>query len=176
MSSDWEFSRLTGRCAVTGREFAEGELYFTALFETAEGLERRDYTPDAWSGPPEGSICHWQARVPMRDKTPQPLAVDQELLTSLFLRLEDDASEVRQQFRFVLALLLMRKRRLRFEGTVRETDQEFWRLRLVTDQSEHRVLNPRLTDEHIERLSTQLTAILSGDVEAVGMLAGQDEE
>ncbi len=175
MTSDWEFARPTGRCTVTDRELAEGELYFTALFETPEGLERRDYTAEAWPGPPEGSMCHWQARVPLRDKTPQPLAVDQELLLSLFQRLEEDETETRQQFRFVLALLLMRKRRLRLEGTVREGGQEFWRLRLVGEQSEHRVLNPRLTEEGIERLSAQLTAILSGDVEAIGMPADRND-
>ena len=35
----------------------------------------------------------------------------------------------------------------------------------MMDQSVHRVLNPKLTDEEIERLSAQLTALLSGEVD-----------
>jgi len=172
MATDWELARTTGRCAVTGRVFAEGESYFAALFEGPAGLERRDYGLDAWSGPPEGSFCHWRGRVPVREKKPAALDIDPQMFTQLFVGLEDDPSETRQQFRFVLALLLMRKRLLRFEQADREAGQEFWQMRLAADKSLHRVLNPRLTDEHVTRLSAQLTALLSGEIEAVEVLEG----
>jgi len=35
---------------------------------------------------------------------------------------------------------------------------------LMTDRSEYRVFNPRLTDEQIEGVSSQLSAILHGDM------------
>ena len=172
MATDWELARTTGRCAATGRSFAEGEAYFAALFEASIGIERRDYGLETWSGPPEGSFCHWRGRIPRREKKPTSLDIDPQMLTQFFVGLEDEQSETRQQFRFVLALLLMRKRLLRFEGPDREGEQEYWRMRLVSDKSLHRVLNPRLTDEHITRLSAQLTALLSGEVEAVEFLEG----
>jgi hypothetical protein len=172
MSNDWELVRTTGRCAVTGRSFAEGEAYFAALFESPAGLERRDYSLEGWSGPPEGCFCHWRGRIPVREKKPTTLDIDPQMLTQLFVGLEDDPSETRQQFRFVLALLLMRKRLLRFEQADREGGQEHWQMRLASDKSLHRVLNPRLTDEQIARLSAQLTALLSGEVEAVEALEG----
>jgi hypothetical protein len=65
---------------------------------------------------------------------------------------------------FVLALILMRKRLLRYEGSKIEDDMELWRMVLATDRSEHRVANPRLTDEQIEGVSSQLSAILHGDM------------
>jgi len=175
MATDWELARTTGRCAATGRTFAEGEAYYAALFETPAGLERRDYGLDAWSGPPAGSFCHWRGRIPVREKKPASLDIDPQMLTQLFVGLEDHPSETRQQFRFVLALLLMRKRLLRFEGADRDGRQEYWQMRLAADKSLHRVLNPRLTDEHIARLSAQLTALLSGEVEAFEFLEGNEE-
>lgn len=165
MSNDWEIARGTGRCAISGHDFIEGESYYAALLEGPAGLERRDYALDAWTGPPEGAVCYWRARVPVRDK--KPAAIDTELLTHLFLRLEDEPSETSQQFRFVLGLLLMRKKLLRFEQTVRDTEREYWQMRLLSDQSLHQVLNPRLTGEHVDRLSQQLLAILSGQVDAI---------
>jgi hypothetical protein len=167
MAADWELARTTGQCAATGRRFEEGEAYYAALFETPAGFERRDYCLEAWAGPPEGSFCHWRGRIPVREKKPAALEIDPQMLTQLFVSMEDDLSEARQQFRFVLALLLLRKRLLRFERAVQSDEQEYWQMRLVSDKSVHQVLNPRLTDEQINRLSAQLTALLSGNVETV---------
>jgi hypothetical protein len=54
---------------------------------------------------------------------------------------------------------------LKFEQTTQDGECEFWQMRLMMDQSVHRVLNPKLSDEEIERLSAQLTALLSGEVD-----------
>lgn len=170
MANDWELARTTGRCAATGRAFGEGEAYYAALFETPAGLERRDYSLEAWSGPPEGSFCHWRGRIPIRERKPAALEIDGQMLSQLFVSLEEEQSETRQQFRFVLALLLLRKRLLRFEQAVRKDGQEFWQMRLLSDKSLHQVLNPRLGEEQIARLSAQLTALLSGEMEAIETL------
>lgn len=170
MATEWELARATGRCAVTGRSFEEGETYYAALFETPAGLERRDYSLEGWTGPPEGAFCHWRGRVPIREKKSSVLEIDEQMLTQLFVGMEEEPSETKQQFRFVLALLLMRKRLLRLEQTVRDGEQEYWQMRLLSDKSVHQVLNPRLDDQQIARLSAQLTALLSGDVDAVEVL------
>jgi len=170
MVEEWGVSKTTGQCAVTGRPLAEGDVYYAVLFETPEGFERKDYSQEAWTGPPEGAFCYWRGRIPARESKPDALAVDLSLLTQLFLRLEDETAQIKQQLRFVLALLLMRKRQLRLVRTVREADGEYWLLTLTSDKSEHKVLNPRLDEATIERLSGQLTAILSGDVEAIESL------
>jgi hypothetical protein len=170
MATEFEISRTAGKCFVSERDLAEGEAYYAVLIETAEGFERRDYSLEAWSGPPDGSYCHWRTRIPVRDHKPRSLAIDQAMLSDLFVRLEDEDSEMKQRFRFVLALLLMRKRLLKFEQTTRDGEREFWQMRLTRDQSIHQVLNPQLTDDQIDRLSTQLMALLGGEPEAVDAL------
>lgn len=167
MVEEWGVSKATGQDAETGRPLAEGEVYYAVLFETPDGFERKDYSEASWTGPPEGAFCYWKSRVPIRETKTEPLVVDVALLMELFLRLEDETTEIKQQLRFVLALLLMRKKQLRFDGAVREDGREYWRMLRVADKSEHKVLNPRLDEPTVERLSHQLTAILSGDVEAI---------
>ena len=66
--------------------------------------------------------------------------------------------------------LRRRKRRLKFERAVQEGGREYWQVRLVSEQSEHKVLNPRLSEQEVQQLSEQLTAILSGDAEAIESL------
>jgi hypothetical protein len=163
MTQQWDVEPAAGRCAVTGRRLDEGEEFYSVLFEDGEGFRRCDYSLDSWNGPPEGSYCHFKSRVPIKQKR-KKLLVDNEILVNFFLRLGDETEPARLQFRFVLALILMRKRLLRYEGSAVEGGVEGWRMVLTTDKSEHRVANPRLTDEQIEGVSSQLSAILHGDM------------
>ena len=164
----WEVQRTTGACTVTGRTLEEGEEYYAALFEEGDSFRRVDYCLEAWNGPPEGSFCHFRTRVPTKRKA-RKLLVDDAALVGFFRRLEDETEEARVQFRFVLALILMRKRQLKYVRSQTENGIETWDMTLTVDQSEHSVVNPRLTDDQIELVSRQLTAILHGD--AVSALA-----
>ncbi len=164
---EWEVQGTTGRCAATGRELREGEEYYTVLFEDGESFRRVDFGLEGWQGPPEGSYCHFKTRVPVKEKRKR-LLVDNEILVSLFLRLADDPEPARRQFRFVLALILMRKRLLRYEGSSTDSGQEVWRMTLSSDRTEHLVIDPKLTEGQIASVSEQLSAILHGQSGAFG--------
>ena len=172
MAQQWQLESAAGTCAKTGRKFEEGEEFYTVLFEDEELFRRVDYSLEAWDSPPEGCFCYFKTRVPIREKA-KKLLVDNELLINFFLRLEDETEPVRVQFRFVLGLILMRKRLLRYESTQTEDGQETWQMVLVKDQATHRLVNPRLTDDQIDGVSKQLSAILHGDM---GKWADDEEE
>jgi len=163
MVQQWEVESATGQCSVSGKALVEGEEFYAVLFEDGESFRRCDYSVDAWTGPPDGAYCFFKTRVPVKAKK-RRLLVDNDILVNFFLRLKDESELVRLQFRFVLALILMRKRLLKYDGTQKEGDIETWRMILVSDKSVHDVVNPRLTDDQIEGVSEQLTAILHGDM------------
>lgn len=169
-----------GRCSVTGRELVEGEQFYSALFEEGDSFRRADFCLEAWTGPPDGCFCFFRTRVPIRQKKKR-MFIDDEALMAFFTRLAGEDEAVRVQFRFVLALLLMRKRLLRYEGSTRGPAGDVWRMTLVHDGSTHDVLDPRLTDAQIEGVSRQLTAILHGDMgewaaETQELLASADDQ
>jgi hypothetical protein len=172
MTQQWEVASTTGRCAATGRPFEEGEEFYTVLLEDGESFRRVDYSLSGWSGPPDRAFCHFKSRVPVKEKQ-KKLLVDQEVLIGFFERLAEESEPVRIQFRFVLALILMRKRLLRYDGSKMEDGVEVWTMTLTRDQTGHRVINPNLTDEQIEGVSTQLSAILHSDM---GEWAAADTE
>jgi len=174
----YQVDHSSGVCTQTGRKLEEGEFFHTVLFEDGESFRRADYSVQAWQGPPDGAYCHFKAQVPVKAKK-QKLLVNDDLLTDFFTRLADEQIEVRLQFRFVLALILMRKRKLRYDSSADVDNQELWTMTLIKDQSIHQVLNPHLTDDQIEGVSQQLTAILHGDMgEYVATLdqANSDQE
>jgi len=162
--TEYEVSRATGRCQVTGREFNEGEAFFTAIFETPQGFERRDFAPEAWQGPPVDCLCHFQTRLPKKEEARKKLFVDDDVLLNFFLRLADSQEAIKLRFRFVLSLILLRKRLLKYERTIREEAGEFWEMRMMKDKTLHRVFNPALDEAEIHELTGELSSILAGQL------------
>jgi hypothetical protein len=61
----------------------------------------------------------------------------------------------------------MRKRLLKYESSKLREGVEVWTVILTRDQSRHAVVNPGLSDDQIEGVSRELTAILHGDTAAM---------
>jgi len=160
---EWEVSRTTGRCSRCRNELAEREEYYAVLVETPDGFDRKDFCRSCWDDRPDEPFCFWKARVPVRQKKKPPLWVNQDVLVNFFERLGTQSDPMRQRFRFVLALLLMRKKLLRYEQTIRNGEHEFWQMRLVATNSVHQVENPRMDEAQIAEVSAQLGLILRGE-------------
>lgn len=79
---------------------------------------------------------------------------------AFFERLEKETEQEKVNFRFVLALILMRKRILKYDETKIEDDREIWLLRTVGDRQTAEVVNPHLDEAQIEQLSSQIGEIL----------------
>ena len=158
----WQVQRTAGKCTGTEHELTPGEEYYAALIETDEGFERRDYSLQFWTENQPEVYCFWKTRVPIKEEK-KKLLVDNSVLTNIFERLENEDDQVKINFRFVLALILMRKRILKYEDTKRQDDKEIWQMKFVKDTKIHQVTNPQLDDEQIEKVSRELSTILNGD-------------
>ena len=161
--SEWEINKPLGQCYGTERKIESGEEYFAALVETEEGLQRRDFCADYWESQKPEVFCYWKTRLPEPGQKKQ-LFVDDQMLMTFFERLEKETEQEKINFRFVLALILMRKRALKYDDTRTENDKEIWRLRIVGDKQIVEVVNPHLDEEQIEQLSSQIGEILQTDL------------
>ena len=157
---EWEIEKPLGQCYGTGRKIEYGEEYFAALVETEEGLQRRDFCADYWQEYKPEVFCYWKSKLPQPDQKRQ-MFVDDEMLMAFFERLAEETEQEKMNFRFVLALILMRKRRLKYDSSQTEGEKEVWRLRVVGSDKEFvDVVNPQLEEEQIEQLSSQIGEIL----------------
>jgi len=164
--SEWEVDKPLGQCYGTGRKIEYGEEYFGALVEVNEGLQRRDFCADYWEREKPDVFCYWRSRLPHPDQKKQ-IFVDDEMLMAFFERLRNETEQEKMNFRFVLALILMRKRRLKYDVTRVEYGKEIWRLRIVGEKFADRhieVINPHLDEEQVEQLSSQIGQILQTDL------------
>lgn len=156
---DYPIEVDTRRCTVTGRELQPGERFYGVLVEEEGKLIRKDYAADCWQGPPERAFSFWAGRVPPRETNRRP-KIDDELLFDCFRRLDNPEDEGRVQFRFVVALLLMRRKRLRFEEAISHEDGEVLRLRDGRTRELYDVMNPRLDDEQIQTVQDEVLHVL----------------
>jgi hypothetical protein len=159
---DYQIQPSTRRCCLTGRELQAGERYYSVLLDEQGKFVRKDYSLEAWQGAPEGAFSFWMGRLSaVQGKRRQP--IDEEMLLDCFQRLEDQLEPTRIRFRYVVALLLMRRRRLRFEETRHEGPQEILLLRCTRTGARHRVVNPGLTEEELATVQDEVFQALGWD-------------
>jgi hypothetical protein len=175
---DYQVARSTGVCAASGSRLEPGASCIATLCEREgdEGFERKDYSIESWQdgARPDHLFSFWRTDVASADDRRAPL-VDDEVLIDLFHRLADDERQQRMAFRFVLMLILMRKRKLRFVGRQEpsgngagegEAECEQWLVRQVgtsADEPPLAVTNPRLDEDDIRDLTEQLREILQSE-------------
>jgi hypothetical protein len=157
--TDYQIEANTRRCAATGRELHAGEKYYTALLDVAGKFVRQDYSEEAWNGPPEGVFSFWMGRVPAIEEGRRP-RIDDELLLDCFQRLEGQDGVDKVQFRYVVALLLMRRKRLRFDEARAAGGQEVLQLRCPRTKAVYQVVNPRLTEEQMAAVQDEVFKVL----------------
>lgn len=113
MLLDYEIAGCTRRCATSGRPIAPGEEYCSTLELERGTTVRRDYALDVWQGPPENVVAWWRSKLD-GDGARAKLA-PQDVLLNLFAALAEEPGEA--EFRYVLGLLLVRRRLVKIDQT-----------------------------------------------------------
>ena len=111
---DLKLHRPRGLCAVTGRPFVPGELFYSALVRAGGDLDRLDVAAEAWTGPPEAALAWWRSVYPAADASGPELA-PVDVLLDVLEELEGRAED--EPLRYLLALQLVRRRALRVVDT-----------------------------------------------------------
>lgn len=142
-------------CAKTGQPFRSGDVCWSILIEKDGQMVRQDFSSEAWEGPPPEAIGHWRSLIATSTVTSRP-KLDADSLFDYFLQLSDSPNIVQQQYRYVLALLLLRKRRLVLEEVLECDDRSTMRLVGSGGEGPFDVPEEELNEEQIERLQQQL--------------------
>lgn len=158
---DYEVERCTRHCAQSGRELQEGEEFYSVLIAEKGQVHRHDYAVEHWSQAPATALAWWKSRMPTREAKKGQLAPN-EVLLQLFAELEGVPEKA--DMRYVLALLLVRRRVLREE----EVDRDEWGREVMTlysprDESTCQVEVTTPGDERIDEIQSELAKLLYAD-------------
>jgi hypothetical protein len=163
-ATGYDVAKPVGKCSVTDKPIAVGEKFMAALRETITGFERVDVSVEAWPQFDRKEIVgFWQATMPAVEQK-KKLFVDDEVLCDLFERLKDTTEPPKLNFRFVLGLILMRKKMLIYDNSRTEDGKDIWVLHFKGREDKLDLLNPRLDEAQVAEVSQQLGQILNEEL------------
>ena len=126
----------------------------------AEGADvlRRDYLGGGLERTPRGVVGWWKSQVPSPQATRMKLAPN-DVLLQLFDQLEEQPEK--QDMRYVLALLLVRRRVMRQEESERDAEgRELLVLYCPRREATYKVLVVTPGDQRIDQIQEELAALL----------------
>jgi hypothetical protein len=155
---DFEVQRCTRRCAATDRELKPGESFYSVL--VAEGAEvvRYDYCEEEWKEPPQDALGWWKSQMP--DPNAHKLHwAPNDVMLHYFEQLTNESDK--PDTRYVLALLMLRRRIVRLEETqVDEHGDEFLVLYCPKRETEFRVPVTDPEPERVGQIQEELAKLL----------------
>lgn len=160
MAEEWRISRGSKACAATGEAIEAGEPFYSALVEDGDGFRRRDFSAAAWPGVDKTSFfSYWKTKgwnPKDGDKAP---VVDYQRLLSFFDDLAGAEEPHRRLFRYVVALMLSRRRILRLDAVEKKPDGDFLLLHDRRGPATVEVFAPEATTEHLRDVQDRLNKL-----------------
>ena len=175
-SAPYDIIKTQDICAQTGRVLEKGEVHIAALIESPEeeALTRVAYSLEAWEKgpnlPPDRALFgFWKRVVPENDEQPKQLVSEGELF-DLFEQLAEATDHKKLAFRYLLALILMRKKKLVYENSKPATKDEPGLLRVRVRQRGgggelFEVVDPGLDDDSIAQASEEIGQVMNLDAD-----------
>jgi hypothetical protein len=172
MQVDFEIQRSTRRCAATDCPLDPGATCYSVLEVQGADIVRKDYAASAWAGPPPEAFGWWKSRVPEPHAKRIKLAPNEVLLDLLDKLAERPEC---QDMRYVLALLLVRRRVLRLDGPALPAtkpsprpDVQTMTVYCSARDASYEIIVLMPSDERIEEIQLQLGELLISGTEVVG--------
>jgi hypothetical protein len=173
MLLDFEVQRSSRRCAATDLPLEPGDVCYSVLEIRGAEVLRKDFSSAAWTDPPAEAFAWWRTRIPEPVAKKVKLAPN-DVLLELFDQMADEP--LHEDMRYVLTLLLVRRRVFRLEavaelpnGTKAQTQSDTVRdaMCVYCPKRETNYLVPTAmpNNERIEEIQKRLSDLLIAGAE-----------
>lgn len=162
---EYHFKPLGKTCAATGGPLQPGSVVQSVLLERQGNFERQDYSAAGWSGMPSGALGRWLCRVP-ESQRPRETPLDPEALLSYFEQLVEDANPAHDKLRYVLALFLLQRRRLKLDGSRSEDEQSFLQMSGSRGEGPYEIADQQLAEAEIKQLQAEIAQMVNAEWKA----------
>ena len=162
MSSEWEIKARSRQCARTHETFENGATIYTLLFRDRVGFKREDITETAWQQIKENvaPFSFWKSKF-QAPAPAAPEAMPKESVEELLRRLVSEDLPEHSNTRYVLAILLERKRTLK-QVDIRETaEDKILIYENVKTGEAFLIPDPRLRLDQLESVQQEIYSLLA---------------
>ncbi len=164
MTTDWTIQGRAPHCAVTGTAFNEGDHFYTLLFHEKDGFRREDLCEEAFRNrdTTAAPFSFWRSKFePPAPPEPEPVSKQtaEDLLRAYMV--ESSASTDLANARYILALMLERKRVLREIEVKRGDDGSLTRIYERARTGEVFIIpDPQLRLDQVAQIQLQVADLL----------------
>lgn len=162
MNTEWSIQGRSHQCLATGQPFAEGDFFYTLLFEERDGYRREDLSEDAWKERPlEAPAPYSFWRMKYEPPVAAPEAMGKQTAEDLLRRYMEEGTVQQGNARYILALMLERKRLLKEIEVKRSEDGRLTRIYEHTKTGEIFVIpDPQLRLDQLAEVQTEIAEML----------------
>ena len=173
MLLEFDVQRCARKCAATDRALEPGDVCYSVLEIAGADVIRKDFCAEGWAGAPEAAFGWWKSRIPEPTAKKIKLAPN-DVLLELFDQLAEWPDQ--QDLRYVLTLLLVRRRVLRVDlsqGELGEHPQvgasesgtELMTVYCPKRDANYEVTVDMPSGDRIDEIQQQLSELLIADAE-----------
>ncbi|MEK7411826.1 MAG: hypothetical protein AAB263_00745 [Planctomycetota bacterium] len=146
-------------CAASGRPLRAGETVFGVLVMREGSFARIDIAAEAWDAWDKAQALSWWRRVvPEADRKAGRIRLDPQAMARIFADLAESTEPAKIAFRYVVALCLVRARKMTMEKVERD-DTGTWMILIERGGIRHRLRDPVLRTEDETRLTDELLSV-----------------
>jgi hypothetical protein len=159
--TEWNIQPRSNSCTACQQPFADKAPYHALLTFGSDGYHRQDlcgtcYTETARAG----AVCYWQGEF-KQPTPPPPEPIQKDAAETLLRRLVESPEPAQAAARYILAVMLERKRILRHCDTVRsDTGDELLVYEHVKTQESFTIPDPHLRLDQLEDVQRQVSDLL----------------
>ena len=153
---DYQFGPPGKICAACGKPLGAGDRCISALVEQSGRLVRLDFLEAHWTSEPPHTVGTWKFQIP-EATAQQQRVLDTDALFQFFEQLTEDANPGQERQRYVLALSLLQRRRLKLDGSRQDGKHEYLVFLGQRGEGPYEVLDQQLSADEMAALQAELT-------------------
>ena len=161
MNQDWTIQHRAERCAVTGAPFQDGDFFYTLLYDERGEFRREDVSEAAYRARNENIQPYslWRSKFELPTVVPETLG--KQTAEDLLRRYMEESSPELSNARYILAVMLERKKLLKEIEAKRGEDGSLTRIYEHTKTGEVFIIpDPQLRMEQIADVQMQVAGLL----------------
>ena len=165
ITENWNIRSRSHACHHTGIPFTEGETFYTALFDDpqSEELIRRDFSLSAWDEARAAAtpFSFWKSVYEAPVSNARPEVVEKETAETLLRRLIEEDNPGTENTRYILAVMLERKKQLRQTATRETEDATFLIYEQPKSGEVYIIRDPELKLDQVEAVQREVSLMLT---------------
>ncbi|MSU20667.1 MAG: hypothetical protein EXS30_04650 [Pedosphaera sp.] len=163
---DWNIQSRAHACQACQKPFAGKELFWTLLFDQNHAYERLDVCEGCWgtqysqgATDRKGFISFWQSVYAVPPSAP-PDPIKKETAESLLRKLIEQDDPSHAGARFILAVMLERKRLLKVKAQLSQDNQRVFIYEHVKSGDLFNIVDPNLQLDQLEEVQRDVSQLL----------------